>query len=257
MRRKVDVELILRLYLVAADKKDEYSELCLIFAWALYLQISLLCPSDDGWFSAEMENMCITARLMLRWIINKLDVYLIISKAYFIFEEFSIKEPFLQANILSYLKILRAIIPSQRKSVTFAMKVYSWIKFLEDWFFWSRLLLRQKIEVFSNLNIEYTFLYLLESLRSRIDETFLLGSRKFSKPSLDDYGCSLNLKQHFEVILILFAEGKASPYLLYLCHCANFLQRVFGKEIYPFFSVIWSYKPACIKKVNSSDNVLQ
>lgn len=194
---------------------------------------------------------------MLRWIIDKLDVYLIISQAYFFFEEFSIKEPFLQANILSYLKILRAVIPSQRKSVTFAMKVYSWIKFLENWFFWSRLLLRQKVEVFSNLNIEYTFLYLLESLGSGIDEIFLLGSRKFPKPSLDDYGCSLNLKQNFDVILILFAEGKASPYFLYLCYSANLLQGILGKEMYPFFSVIWTFKPACIEKVNSSDNVLQ
>lgn len=142
MRRKVDIELILGLYLVAADKKDEYSELCLIFAWTLYLQISLLTLSDDGWFSAEMENMCVAARLMLRWIIHKLNAYLIISKAYFFFEEFPIKQPFLQTNIFPYLKILRAIIPSQRQSVTFAMKVYSWIKFLEDWFFWSRLFLR-------------------------------------------------------------------------------------------------------------------
>ena len=66
MRRVINIDLILNFYLVAADEKDEYSELRFIFAWALYLQISLLSFCDDGGFRAKVENVRITTRLMLR-----------------------------------------------------------------------------------------------------------------------------------------------------------------------------------------------
>ena len=66
MRRVINIDLILNFYLVAADEKDEYSELCFVFAWTLYLQVSLFSFCDDGGLGAKVENVRITTRLMLR-----------------------------------------------------------------------------------------------------------------------------------------------------------------------------------------------
>lgn len=116
-------QLVLFVHLVAAHQQQEHSELCLATTSTTHLQIGLFSLRDRARSSPVVEDVGKSGGSVPAGVVYHPHCDLLISEAYFIFEEGPAEQPFLHAHVRHSLQLLRVSVPAERQAAALTVNI--------------------------------------------------------------------------------------------------------------------------------------